>query len=527
MSIIKPVVDTGSGDLPEQTDEAWAALMEWANADESNPRVVARSNVLMKMDDIDGLVPFKEPQLKDAVGRAADFTVPLKSGGDKKIYPPKDIVQTIMHRGFSDWPGVKQVERVTEVPVATSEGDVISEPGLHESGIWYRPRRELAQLHEIVREPDTVDNVRAARDLLLEELLGDFDFVDDASRANALGLVLLPFVRELIGESPTPLHLIIAPQPGSGKTYLAQACLIPGCGIPDISSEPRDDDELRKRITARLIGASPSIIFDNLSRSLASATLAAILTTPIWSDRVLGGSTEISVGNRLIYVATGNNTDTSPELRDRVCPIWLAPRDGLPARQRSSSDFRHPDLRRWAVDHRAELASACLTLVSHWLQGQASRDFEGGWWRDADARTGSHRSMGSFERWAGVIGGILAAADVHEFLGNLDHLETVDVEGNEIAEFFAQIARWRASTPIESQGLADDEFRLRDLVTACGMGGALAEWLPEDLDPRPAGLKMSLKWWLHRHRNATHGGLTLRARDNTGGGTNHYRIEQR
>jgi len=56
---------------------------------------------------------------------------------------------------------------------------------------------------------------------LLDELLIDFPFADEASRANALALLLLPYVRPLI-VGPTPLHLITAPTQGTGKDLLAQ-----------------------------------------------------------------------------------------------------------------------------------------------------------------------------------------------------------------------------------------------------------------------------------------------------------------
>jgi hypothetical protein len=55
--------------------------------------------------------------------------------------------------------------------------------------------------------------------MLLLELFGDFPFATDADRTNALGALLLPFVRELV-DDPTPLHLIEAPSPGIGKGLL-------------------------------------------------------------------------------------------------------------------------------------------------------------------------------------------------------------------------------------------------------------------------------------------------------------------
>jgi len=66
---------------------------------------------------------------------------------------------------------------------------------------------------------------------LLDSLLGDFPFADQASRANALALLLLPFVRPLI-DGPTPLHLIEAAKPGTGKGLLADVVHAIATGRP-------------------------------------------------------------------------------------------------------------------------------------------------------------------------------------------------------------------------------------------------------------------------------------------------------
>lgn len=510
-----PIIDITDGNLAEQGDQAWEALIKWANGDSRQPRIVARSNVLMRMDGIEGLIPYRAPNLKDSLSRAATFQKTLANGNTRTRYPPDDIVEALLARGAAEWSGAPQVQRVTSVPVVSEDGAVIHEPGLDSSGVWYRPAAALEGL--VVPDSDEidVDDVIAARDLLMNELLGDFDFADEASKANALGLVLLPFVREYIGNNPTPLHLIIAPQPGSGKTYCAEVCLSVGCGPVDISSESRDDDELRKRITARLMAARPAIVFDNLSRELASATLAAILTTSTWSDRVLQQSRDLTVPNRLIYVATGNNVVTSNELRDRTCPIWLIPREGVPARRRSSSDFRHPDLKGWAIENRRELAAACLTLISHWLGGKGRMRADGTFARDEERHL-ADRTLGSFERWAEVIGGILAAAEVHGFLGNLASLEVADVESEETATFYAAIAEWSETA----------EFDLAALVGACLAGGPLSDRLPGEVNERD--LRKSLGYWLRAHKDATHGTHVLKVRDHgigTSGGRRLWRVD--
>src|SRR5439155_11701783 len=132
-----------------------------------------------------------------------------------------------------------RVERVVDVPVVDAGGSFVTEPGHHEaSRIYYRPADGMTNVRP--GSVELVYDVEEARDFLLTEFLGDFDFKDEASRANALGMALLPFVRDLI-DGPTPLHVVDAPRPGCGKTYLVETTLYPGCGQVPILSEKRDD----------------------------------------------------------------------------------------------------------------------------------------------------------------------------------------------------------------------------------------------------------------------------------------------
>jgi putative DNA primase/helicase len=513
-----------TGDLARMTEVCWQALVEYANRDPSSPRVCTRGSVLVRMDPDDGLAPITRDRLRLELSHAAEFTR-TTSRGTAGAYPPKEVVESLLALSRAEYVGAPQVSRVTEVPIFDEDGTAIFEPGLYPSGIWYQPQDGLLDVSRHVRDHDFVDDVKEARDLLLNDLLGEFDFQDEPSRANALGLVLLSFVREFIGDSPTPLHVITAPQAGSGKSYLAQAALIPGCGLPDMSAEPRNDDELRKGITARLLSGTPALIFDNLSQELNSPVLAAALTMPKWSDRVLGRSEEVATSNRLIWVATGNNVTTSDELRDRVCPIWLEPRDGTPARRRGVGTFRHSDLHGWAQANRARLAGACITLVQHWLTGQARLLPDGTFARDDQGRHPSDATMGSFERWASVIGGILAAADVRGFLANRHRLETIDYGEQETIAFYNAIREWAPTITGLPSTARPGEFRKKDLERACLLDGPLHDLLPSGVSGRDLG--RSVQEWLKQHKDATHGELTLRIRTDTAGGLGHWWIEDR
>jgi hypothetical protein len=85
------------------------------------------------------------------------------------------------------------------------------------------------------------------------------------------------------------------------------------------------------------------------------------------------------------------------------------------------SEFRHRDLRSWVRDNRPGLVRALLVLIQNWI---------------AEGRPLCRKTLGSFEGWSSVIGGVLDAAEIPGFLDNLDALyEAADAEGQTWLEF--------------------------------------------------------------------------------------------
>jgi hypothetical protein len=143
-----------------------------------------------------------------------------------------------------------------------------------------------------------------ARRLLMEELMGDFPFTTVADCAHAVAAFLTPIVRPAI-RGPTPLFLIEAPLPGTGKGLLHVVIgLVVLGGEPAVMTEARDEDEWRKRITAKLKLAPTLVVIDNVRRRLESASLSAALTEPVWEDRELGASRMLRLPIRCTWLAT-------------------------------------------------------------------------------------------------------------------------------------------------------------------------------------------------------------------------------
>ena len=410
----RPLIDAGDGSLPHVADLAWRAIQA-AN----EPPVLYRRGGIpawIEADDDDGLVIREATveRMRFRMARVADWyrDIDLKGGKQKRVpaFPPVAVVRDLL---ATPNPQLPVLTRIVEAPVYGPDGTLQTEPGYHASSrTVYAPAAGFT-VDDVADGAD----VDAARTLIIDDLLGEFPFVSESELAHAVALMILPFVRDMIA-GPTPLHLIEKPTQGTGGSLLADVLTIPALGRPATAmTEARDEDEWRKRVTARLMGGASVILIDNLHRRLESAALSAVLTTETWEDRILGRSETTRIPVRCAWVATGNNPALSGEITRRTVRIRMDAKMDRPWQRKG---FRHPDLRRWAKGQRAEIVRAILVIVNTWLV--------------AGRPTGT-ASLGGFESWSDTVGGILQAATIPGFLGNLEDLyEQSDAEG----------AAWRA-----------------------------------------------------------------------------------
>jgi hypothetical protein len=289
-------------------------------------------------------------------------------------------------------------------------------------------------------------------------LLGDFPFVDSASRANALALLLTFVLRPAI-LGPVPLAIIDKPGPGTGASLLAEAVSTIATGRPAaMMTVPREEDEWRKKITAALLAGATAITIDNVVYSLASVHLAAALTSRTWEDRILGRSELARLPQRATWMATGNNLKLSGDMPRRCYWIRLDAKIARPW-ERPARTFRHPDLLKWTRRYRGNLIAAVLTLVRAWFA--------------AGRPKGAVPTMGGFEDWTRVVGGVLAFAGMQGFLENRQALyEQLDEEG----------PAWEAFLNAWYRKYCSRGITVADLTIAMRANGSrLRRFLPSEL----------------------------------------------
>lgn len=394
--------------MHEITADAERAL-ERANG--HNPFLFRRGSALVQL--VKGppatIEPIGAVRLKGLLDRNAAFVQKDLQGNVKPKRPPQDVVTDLLAQPKLSLP---ELEDLRSAPLFLPDGRLLAGHGYdHDSGIYIDAVGLEAAHDRMPRE--------RALDLLLRGLLIDFQFADEASRAHALALIVLPFARMLINGA-TPLHLIEAPARGTGKGLLADVTALVATGKPaPVMPLLRTDDELDKRITPMLREAAAFILLDNVTE-LRSPVLAAALTSTVWRGRVLGESQVVQLPNRATWVATGNNVDLSDELMRRVVHIRL---DAGVERPEARGGFRHPNLPAWVFANRVLLVSASLSLVRAWIAAGAPK---------------GKGTLGRFESWVQVMGGILDVAGVRGFLEGREVLhQEADRESREWVAFCA------------------------------------------------------------------------------------------
>lgn len=300
-----------------------------------------------------------------------------------------------------------KLDRISHAPFAREDGTIVTEPGYDEATRTMLIPDEVFSGLKVPEDP-TLEEVTAARELILTEWLGDFPFDSDVDRANVMALIVTPAIRGMVPK--VPMAVIDGLQMGVGKNLLADSILTVYTGQ---AAEPMnwvpDADELRKQITAAFRTGAEFFVFDE-AHTVEGAPLAQALTAATWQDRILGVSTMANFPNVITWMSLGNNVQVRGDLTRRVYRIALRPRYANPQDRRAET-FRHPgqsglDLGSWTRQHRAELMTAILTLVRAWFaQGQP--------------RPKRGVSFGSFETWEKITGGIIEVAGLTGFLDNL------------------------------------------------------------------------------------------------------------
>lgn len=449
-SIEKPVIAVGNRQLRDVTTDSLNALQQ---ANKSSPQIFQRGRTLVRVIVDKGtpcLDTLDEASLRGVLTRAADFIKIIESG-QAETSPPLDVVRDIL--ALKKW-GFPYLLAITTTPVIRSDGTVLSAPGYDErTELFYYSHLDLPSIPEISTERQTNDAVE-----LVKELLWDFPFDSEASRANAIAALFTPVLRPLV-DGPVPLAVVDKPQSGTGASLLCNIIALIATGeTSGMIGGFRTDEEWRKNITTTLLRGHQIVVIDNADGDLCSPSLASLLTSRSWRDRLLGRNEEISTPNTTCWFANGNNIRLKGDLPRRAYWIRMDAQEAQPW-LRPYNNFRHPNLIDWAKEKRGNILVGILTIARAWvLGGKSSPD-------DVPV-------IGSFESWCQALGGIMSFIGVKGFLGNLQAMYAMTDPETPQWEYFVET--W-------TQVLGDKAVTMAEVARQLKDNETFRQTLPETL----------------------------------------------
>ncbi|MFC1929718.1 hypothetical protein ACFLW6_02470 [Chloroflexota bacterium] len=448
-----PEIIVNDRHLRDITADALHALYE-KNKPE---RIFRRSSTLTRISVDEKGRPFTEVLSESAfrgyLERAANFIEIDAEGTPHPIPPPLTVVRDSLALG--EWQ-FQPLLGVTEVPVMRPDGSVLTEPGYDSAtNLYYCPAPGLS-VPPIPDKPKDSE-IKAAIELVLEPVY-DFPFDSEASQANAMGTLFIPILRPMIDGS-VPLALFDKPQQGTGASLLAEVISIINTGrAAAMMTARKDDEEWRKAITSLLLRGLLVAVIDNIEGTLYAPSLAAILTATTFQDRILGRSELVTLPNRTTWIGTGNNIRLTGDLPRRC--IWVRMDAGM-ARPwlRDASGFKHPHLIQWVSENRGAILAAILTIARAWaLAGMPSAQ--------------GLPTLGGYESYCRVVGGILSFMGVEGFLANLHAMyDETDIE----------TPQWQAFLEALHEIIGDKPVTAAELISYLNSNTELRASLPDSI----------------------------------------------
>lgn len=221
-----------------------------------------------------------------------------------------------------------------------------------------------ANMQENIRPEVLSDTPAQLLQWLLEEWLGEtsFDTTEDAIRALMVPATMLVSKTHLMAEGKFPGFLISAPDAGTGKSELAHALVevVSGEDIGDTPWPEKDGSEMQKLITSLIMADVDVIVWDNLPNGMTikNSNFDQLLTSVVWTARILGQSQIVAAPSNAVNILTGNNVGLMADTSTRVVRVRLVLKNGLPP------TYNRISLRQWTKENRASIVTAIARIMT-------------------------------------------------------------------------------------------------------------------------------------------------------------------
>tara|TARA_R110002012_G_scaffold281630_1_gene470908 strand:- start:1454 stop:2572 length:1119 start_codon:yes stop_codon:yes gene_type:complete len=215
--------------------------------------------------------------------------------------------------------------------------------------------------------PTPQDVKTALLDVILKPF-NEFPLVGSSDWSALLCSIFTAVQRPILPTAPG--FVFSATTAGSGKTTAARA-VGAICGGSDPHIWPHlpgeGSDETRKRLVTALLAGVDVILWDNVRGVFGNPSLDAFLTSATFTDRILGQSVQVSLPNRALFLATGNNFIAQSDTSRRLIVCHMDPGVEFAYKRRFDLDpVTH------CQHHRQAIVRAVLLVLRAYRQSGAS-----------------------------------------------------------------------------------------------------------------------------------------------------------
>ena len=374
-----------------------------------NPSFYLASNIITEIDHRLETIVVNESSMGQWIGERF-YIYKHKSDGSRQRV---DSVKNVFIKRSIDVvkPFLPELDMIVQHPVILSDGSCAEHTGYYPDDKIFVANDSAPKWNEI---KITDASIKEAKEKVFRDLIGDFMFKDDASKATALALLFIPLMRPYI-RGQVPITAITAGSAGAGKTLLSNisGLIWRGQALPQVQLDPskvNKETEIKKSLLSKLMQSPEMIVFDDIPEGspFDSNALSSASTADIYEDRILGVSRTAKVKVKSPFILNGINLELSIALdrRTQWCRIGTD-RD----KPKYRDDYRYLELDEHIKAHRFEYMKALMTLVKGWMQ--------------AGSKLGK-QFLGSYVHYAKVFGGLFDYLDVPGFLDDSNNKDPED-----------------------------------------------------------------------------------------------------
>ena len=433
-----------------------------------------------------GIEPVTLPYLMRKLNESATWTKPGK--GKNNSLPQTDCPKAVAEEIASmagEW-NLPPLRGVIATPTLRHDGSILSKPGYDRAtGLYLHGGMTM----EPIPDNPTKEDAAAALSLL-DGLLEEFSFVSKVDKAVALSMLITPVLRPTLGDA-VPMHVVTAPAPGSGKSYLADLASVIAIGQKAAVLNLKDAIEADKRLVGAALQGRQIICIDNFNGDLEGDFLAQVTERPILELRVLGIGPTRLVANTFTVFSNGNNIRIIKDLTRRVVRCCLDTRMEDPSIRIFSGDPAQT-----VLNNRGKFVRAILIMVRAYITaGYPNRPSQ----------------IPSYGRWTELVCGTLVWLGCEHPINSRAAVQDEDPSVNELSQILTSWPvvgqRLDTTTPLSTAKLVelavnertdiDSDMSWRDAVIAVASGRA-------GIDKAKFGM------WLRRYRDRMIGTKMLR-----------------